>query len=132
MSWELLALIISIILIIVLIVFRKTSFVKKTWKYSLILAPLIIFLILKILSGRKSSASGNGGSSTGNTKSKESDNLEIKIGKLNERLQEVQQEVAIEVSAAKTKNEEKIKELEEVKKIEDKKERRRRLADLVG
>lgn len=132
MSWEWLALIGILIIAVLLIIFRKTSFVKKTWKYFLILAPLTVFLIFKIISGRKSDKGGEGSSASGSSQSKEADTLEKKIIKLNDKLHEVQTEVAIEVSAAKAKNEEKIKELEEVKKIEDKKERRKRLADMIG
>lgn len=132
MSWEWVALICIVIIAVLLIVFRKTSFVKSSWKYFLILAPLFIFLILKIISGKKSDKGGEGSNASGSSQSKEADDLEKKIVKLNDKLQEVQTEVAIEVSAAKTKNEGKIKELEEVKKIEDKKERRERLANLIG
>lgn len=132
MSWELIILIGILIIVVLLIIFRKTTFVKKTWKYFLILAPLIVFLILKIISGRRSDKGGEGDSSSGSPQSKEADALEKKIVNLNDKLQEVQTEVAIEISAAKTKNEEKIKELEEIKKIENKSERRKRLADLIG
>ena len=132
MSWEWLALIAIIIVAILMIVFRKTAFVKKTWKYSIILAPLVIFLILKIISGRKSDKGGQGSSASGAPQSKEADDLEKKIVKLNDQLQEVHTVVAIEVTAAKTQNEETIKQLEVVKQIEDKKERRKRLADLMG
>jgi len=117
-----------LIIIILLIIFRKTAFIKATWKYFLILFPLFIFLILKIISGRKVNS---GGSGKGSSQSKESDTLEKKIGALSDKLQEVHTEVAIEVSAEKTKNEEKIKELEKVKKIENKDERRKRLADMI-
>ena len=126
MSWEWLGLIGIIIVVVLLIVFRNTSFVKKNWKYFLILAPLAVLIILKIISGRKDPGSTPSSGSSSNN------DLEKSVEKLKDKLGEVQMETAIEVSAAKTKNEEVIKQLEEVKKIEDKSERRKRLAAMIG
>lgn len=127
MSGEWLILIGAVFIVVLLILFRNTAFVKKNWKYFLIIAPLMIFLVLKIMSGSKSKGDGQKPSSEG-----KSEDLGESVEKLKDKLQEVQIEVAIEVSAAKTKNEEVIKELEEVKKIEDKSERRKRLAAMIG
>lgn len=127
MSLEWVALIGIAIVVVLLIIFRKTKFVKKNWKYFLILAPLVVLIILRIMSGIKkkdtSTTSGN---------DQASDDLDKDIEKLKDKLEEVQMETAIEVSAAKTKNEEVIKKLEEIKKIEDTSERRKRLAAMIG
>jgi len=127
MSWEWVALIGMIVIGILLIIFRNTAFVKKNWKYFLILAPLIILVILRIISSRK-----DPGGATSSSSSAKDDELERKMETLKDKLQEVQMETAIEISAAKTKNEEVIKQLEEIKKIEDKSERRKRLAAMIG
>jgi len=127
MSWEWVSLVGMIIIGILLIIFRNTAFVKKNWKYFLILTPLVVLIILKIISSRKSSG-GNTPSSTNN----KDEELERSIGKLRDRLEDVQMETAIEVSAARTKNKEIIEQLEEIKKIEDTSERRKRLAAMIG
>lgn len=126
MSWEWLALFGIAVIAVLLIVFRNTTFVKANWKYFLILAPLAILIILKIISGRKDPGSTPVSGDAPN------DDLEKNMEKLKDKLQEVQMETAIEVSAAKTKNEEVIKQLEEIKKIEDTSERRKRLAAMIG
>jgi hypothetical protein len=125
MSWEWPCLIGITVVGIFFIIFRNTPFVKSNWKYALILAPFAALLILRIISGSKGKVISSG-SQSGDK------DLEKEMGKLKERLEEVQMETAIEVSAAKTKNEEIVKQLEEVKKIEDKTERRKRLASMVG
>jgi len=123
MTWEWVALISFVIIAILIVVFRNTSFVKKNWKYFLILAPLAIFIFIRILSGTKKDPA-----SADNPR----DDLDESLDKLKDKLEEVQMETAIEVSAAKTKNEEVLKQLEEVKAIEDKSERRKRLAAMIG
>lgn len=127
MSWEWLALIGIAIIGIFLIVFRNTKFVRSNWKYFLILAPLIVLIILRIMSGSRKK--DDPGSASGKVPEKD---LEKTMENLKDRLEEVQMETAIEISAAKTKNEEVVKQLEEVKKIEDKSERRKRLAAMIG
>ena len=87
------------IVVILLIVFRNTKFVKKNWKYFLILAPFVIFIILRIMSGVKKNSTTT--ASYGNDQ--ESDDLDKHIDKLKDKLEEVQMETAIEVSAAKEK-----------------------------
>jgi hypothetical protein len=127
MSWEWLALFGIAVISVLLIVFRNTTFVKKNWKYFLILAPLAVLIVLKIIAGRK-----DPGGTTPVSGDKPNDDLEKNMEKLKDKLEEVQMETAIEISAAKTKNEEVVKQLEEVKKIEDKSERRKRLAAMIG
>lgn len=126
MSWEWLALIGVAVIGVLLIVFRNTTFVKKNWKYFLILAPFVVLIVLRLVSGAKGKGP-SGSSSTG-----QGDDLGKAVEKLKDRLEEVQMETAVEISAAKTKNEEVVKQLEEVKKIEDKTERRKRLASMMG
>jgi len=127
MTWEWVALIGIAIVVILLIVFRNTKFVKKNWKYFLILAPFVVLIILRILSGVKKNDT-----TTSSGSDQKSDDLDKDIEKLKDKLQEVQMETAIEISAAKEKNEEVLKKLEEIKKIEDTSERRKRLAAMIG
>jgi hypothetical protein len=115
-----------IVVAVLLIVFRNTTFVKKNWKYFMILAPLAVLIVLKIITGSKNK------DDTPVSGDKPNDDLEKTMEKLKDKLEEVQMETAIEISAAKTKNEEVIKQLEEIKKIEDTSERRRRLAAMIG
>jgi glucan phosphoethanolaminetransferase (alkaline phosphatase superfamily) len=128
MSLEWVALIGIAIVVVLLVIFRKTKFVRKNWKYFLILAPLVVMIILRIMSGIKKKDDTK--TSSGNDQA--SDDLDKDIEKLKDKLEEVQMETAIEVSAAKTKNEEVLKKLEEIKKIEDTSERRKRLAAMIG
>jgi hypothetical protein len=127
MSWEWLSLIGISLIGVLLIIFRNTTFVKSTWKYFIILAPLAILLILKIISDSKSK--GDTKPSSGD---KSSDDMGKSIETLKDKLVEVQMESAIEISAAKVKNEDTINKLEEIKRIKDKSERRKRLAEMIG
>lgn len=126
MSWEWLALTGVAVLVVLLIVFRNTTFVKQNWKYALILIPFVALIVIRLVSGAKGKGSA-ASSSTG-----QGDDLGKAVEELKDKLQEAQMETAVEISAAKTKNEEVVKQLEEVKKIEDKTERRKRLASLMG
>lgn len=126
MSWEWVILAGIAMVVILLIIFRNTKFVKQNWKYFLILAPLAILIVLKVIAGSKVKP---GKADSGE---KPSEDLGQAIEKIKDKLEEVQMETAIEISAAKTKNEEVVKQLEEIKKIEDKSERRKRLAAMVG
>ena len=56
----------------------------------------------------------------------------LSVGLYKDDLQEANLTAAVEVSAAKEKNKETLQKLEEIKKIDDKRERLRRLAELVG
>jgi hypothetical protein len=88
---------------------------------------MAVFLVLKIITdskGKNDTKSPSG--------DKPNDNLGKSIEVLKDKLEEVQMESAIEISAAKTKNENTIKQLEEIKQIEDKSERRKRLAAMIG
>lgn len=127
MSWEYLSLAVIALVIVLLVIFRKNPFVKLYWKYALILLPLAVLIILKIISGIKKPTGDSGSTST-----TVPDPLAGKIQDIKDDLVEAQKITAIEVSAAKAKNNEVLKQLEEVKKIPDKVERRRRLAAMIG
>ena len=121
---EYLILSIILILVIILIIFRKNPYVKKYWRISLILIPFAILIILKIISDLKRPKPSTGGQPTGN--------LEGQIQEIKEQIIDIQIETTAEVAVAKTKNEEMIKKLEEAKAITDRAERRRRLMDIIG
>ena len=125
MSWEILALSVIAVVIVLLVVLRKNPYVRRYWKYSLVLLPLVVLIVLKIIMDIKNR--GKLG-----TDDDEVSGLQNKITEIKEDMHDVQMETAIEISAAKTKNEEVLKTLEEVKNIPDKQERRRRLADMIG
>lgn len=120
MSWEIVTLFLIAVFVIVMIAMRKNPYVKKYWKYSLILIPAVVVIILSIINKRKSiSTSGE-------------NDLANAIGKLKDDLQETNLEAAVEVSAAKAKSTEKLKELVDIKKEPDQKERIKRLAGMIG
>ena len=126
MSWEYLALGAVAILVILMIIFRKNPIVRLYWKYSLILIPLVVLIILKIVTDSRNRTN------TGTTDPVKPDPLATKIKDIKDELVEAQMTTAIEVSAAKAKNNETLKKLEEVTKIPDKAERRRQLAAMIG
>ena len=126
MSWEYLALGVVAVLVILMVIFRKNPIVKLYWKYSLILIPLVVLIILKIITDTKNKTT------TGTTDPTKPDPLAVKIKDIKEELVEAQMTAAIEVSAAKAKSNETLKKLEEVTKITDKAERRRQIAAMVG
>jgi len=126
MSWEYLALGAVAILVILMIIFRKNPIVRLYWKYSLILIPLVVLIILKIVTDFRNRTN------MGTTDPVKPDPLAMKIKDIKDELVEAQMTTAIEVSAAKAKNNETLKKLEEVTKIPDKAERRRQLAAMIG
>lgn len=129
--WEWIALFGIAVIGMLLIIYRNSTLVKSNWKYFATLIPLAALTILKIITDLRSKDSAK--SSSGNkSEDKPEDNLGKSIEVLKDKLVEVQMESAIEISAAKTKNEETIKELEKIKQIEDSTERRKRLAALIG
>jgi len=123
MTTELVLLVICCIAIVFLIVFRKTTFVKKYWKYALILIPAILILVLKIISTIRATSA---------TTSNESDEIKDHVSEIKEKLQEVNTVVKIEAAVAKTENQQLMAELKDAQKIEDNRERRKRLAELMG
>jgi hypothetical protein len=105
-----------------LIIFRKTAFVKKYGRYALILLPALIFILLKLLSKPKKKENDQ----------KSKDNLTNYIAEIKDQLQEANMITAVEVTAAKEKNNQKLEVLKETMAISDAKERRKRLADMIG
>jgi glucan phosphoethanolaminetransferase (alkaline phosphatase superfamily) len=126
MSWEYLALGVVAVLVILMVTFRKNPIVKLYWKYTLIIIPMVVLIILKIIMDAKNKTT------TGTTNPTKPDPLAVKIQDIKEELVEAQMTTAIEVSAAKAKSNETLKKLEEVTKITDKAERRRQIAAMVG
>lgn len=124
MTTELVLLVICCIAIVFLIVFRKTTFVKKYWKYALVLIPAVLILVLKILSTIRSNSK--------TTSTTEQDELKDHISEVKEQLQEVNTVVKIEAAVAKNENQQLMTELKDAQKIEDNRERRKRLAELMG
>jgi uncharacterized protein YqhQ len=115
----------AIVLIILLLVcsalliqFRNTPFVKKYWRYALIIIPGLILIILKLL--------------TMKTKKPGSTDVSTAITGIKDQLQEAKLTTAIEATAARTENKIKLEELKKVTQITDSQERRKRLAELMG
>jgi len=125
MSWEILSLCVIALLVVLMVIFRKNLIVKKYWRYALILIPLVILIILKIIMDIK-----NKGRTT-NTDQR-SEDLANNIQEIHEKIKDIQMESKAEIAVAKAKNDVVIKELEEVKKIPDRAERRKRLAAMIG
>lgn len=123
MSWEWIALISIVIIAILLIAFRKNPYVKRYWKYFLILLPAVFIIVIRLVNKKKDNA-GDGQTTD--------DNLSSAVEKIKDDLQETHLETAVEVSAARARSADKIKQLEEVKKIPNQKERIRRLAGIIG
>ena len=122
MSWEWVALIGIVIVVVLAIVFRNKPIVKKNWKYLLILAPAVFIIVLRIINSKKGSSPDD----------KEAKTLRNAIEKVKDDIVDAQLETTIEVTAAKTQNKEVIKKLKEVKKMPDRRERRKRLAAMIG
>jgi len=125
MSWELLALIGAGIIAALLVIFRKNPYVKRYWKYSLILLPAVFIILLRLINNKKNENREEDIEESAGA-------LRDVVTEIKEEIQEVHMTTAIEVTAAKTKNVEVVKELEEVVKIDDKRERRKRLAAMLG
>jgi membrane protein implicated in regulation of membrane protease activity len=122
MSWEILGIGAIVLVFVLIAVFWKSQFVRSYWKYALILLPCLVVLVLKLLTAPK-----DGGKDAKAEQQLQKDILEVK-----EKIVEAQQVAAVEVTAARAKDNETQKKLVEIKAIPDVKERRRRLAELVG
>ena len=125
MSYEIVALIAILAVFALAIVFRNTSFVKRYWKYLLILIPGVLLLVLKIIQDAKNRRTED--KVTESTSATKDHIQEIK-----EQITEVQTVAKVEAAVAKTKNDAKMEELKEVQAIKDARERRRRLAEMIG
>jgi hypothetical protein len=125
MSWELLTLIFVVVFAVVMIAMSKNPYVKKYWKYSLILVPGVLLIIFRLILVWREKKQTSADSKADNTLISAMDNIKKDI-------QEAQLTSSVEVAVAKTKSAEMIKALEEVKKIENKDERIKKLAEMVG
>lgn len=123
MTFEVVLLILIAIIVCLLIIFRKNSYVKKYWRYSLILAPAIILLIFKIIVTIRQKKADD---------ATKPEPLKDEITNIKGKLEEVNTVVKIEAAVAKEKNDVKLAELKEVQKITDDQERRKRLAAMIG
>jgi len=123
MSWELLGLIAITIIGVFMFVFRKNPFVEKYWRYALILIPAAVIIILILVNKRRGASSLQQG---------QSDALAGAISKIRDDLTEANHIVAIKTAAAKTEQAQVVKKLEEIKQIEDQKERLKQLAEMLG
>jgi glucan phosphoethanolaminetransferase (alkaline phosphatase superfamily) len=124
MTTEIFLLVICAIAIVLLIIFRKTTFVKKNWRYALVLIPAVLVLILKILTTIRSKNAA--------PISTNDETLKDQITTIKGKLEEVNTVVKIEAAVEKTKNDQLMTQLKEVQQIPDDRERRKRLAEMVG
>lgn len=125
MSWELLAIIALSLAACLMVVFRKNAYVKKYWKYSIILLPAIVIIVLRMITNKKNS-------NLSHDMDESASALSNAIRDIKDDLNEANTVAVIEISAAKAKDSAKVEQLQEVVKIKDKRERRKRLADMLG
>ena len=130
MSWGFISIMLVVVVVAaaifsVLIMQRENPLIKKYYKYAVIILPAVFLILIRILSKKRTEKRED-------TLEQNSVSLMEAIGSIKEDLNEANMTAAIEVTVAKTKDSEKIKELEQVVKIEDKRERRRRLAQMIG
>lgn len=125
MSWELLGLILIAILVVLMVIFRKNPYVKKYWKYALILAPAVIVLVIRLIMLWKEKDQTA-------TNAQNAKTLGSSIQKISTDLQEAQMTCAAQVTVAKTQSADKIQELENIKNDQDQTSRINRLAALIG
>lgn len=118
MNWSYLFLAIVATVVILMVLFRKNPIVEKYWKYTLILLPAVVFIILSIINKRKDTTTV-------------SDSVGKTIGKIKDDLTEATTISAIKVSAANQQQKDKVVQLEEIKKIDDQAERLKRLAEMM-
>jgi membrane protein implicated in regulation of membrane protease activity len=100
----------------------QRPFVKKYWKVIgaiLILVVVIVFIIARIVAGRRNPTE------TGN-------DLQGAVSNVRESIEEANMEAAVRIAAARAKDQVKVEELKQVMAMKDKVARRKRLAQLVG
>ena len=125
MSWEIIGLMTILTITILAIIFRKTSFVKKYWAYLLILIPGAIVLTLKVIQDYTTKPKTD-------DQGQQASAVKDQVQEIKEQITEVQTVAKIEAAVAKAKNDATMQELKEVQAIEDGRERRRRLAAMIG
>ena len=106
-------------LIIVMILFRNNPIIEKYWKYTLILLPAVILVVLSIINKRKDSTT-------------RTDSLVKTIDQVKTDLHEANLVAAIKVAAANQGQKEKIDKLSEIKQIDDQSERIKKLAEMMN
>jgi hypothetical protein len=111
------SIIIGSIALVIYLIFKFSPSCRKYAKFVWIVIPVVVLILLIIISRKKSF-------------SDKENNIADVLEDLDEKLDEAKLVSAIEVSAAKQKNSDKIEELKKVTAIKDDAERRRRLIDL--
>lgn len=125
MNWEIVALVLVAILVVVLVIFRKNPYVKKYWKYALILLPGVLLIALRLIliwqESKRTTADTNSAKTLNNT-----------INGIKSSIQEANLTSAVEVTIAKTNSADTIKQLEDIKSIPDQDQRIQKLAQMIG
>jgi len=111
----------AVLIGVLLVVFRKTMFVKVFWKYIIILIPGLLILAA-ILCRKHDPVKPN----------QKAEDLTKAIEGIKDKLIEVNSVATVEIAAAKEQNSEKLEQLKKVTEIADDDERRKQLADLLG
>ena len=125
MSWELLGLILILGLVVLMVIFRKNPLVKKYWKYSLILIPGLIVIVIRLILIWQEKGRGQIDAQKDKT-------LGNAIQGIASDLKEAQLTSTVEVVAAKQQSADKLKQLEDIKSEPDQDKRISKLADLIG
>lgn len=126
MSWEIVGIGAILLVFVCVAIFWKNPYVKKYRKYTLILLPalvvIVIALILKI-KGKKIDQQTGGGSLG------KPDLLQTTITNVSKKIEKVNLQSSIEVQAARTKNQAVVDELKKIEKISDEEEQ---MAQLIA
>jgi len=120
MHFTILNVIVSLLLIAIIVLmikYRKTYFVKITWRYALILLPFILIILIKLFT-KKPPNTDDG-------------KFALAINDIKGKLNEAQMISAIEVTAAREDDKIKLEELKKATDIKNDAERRKALVDLM-
>lgn len=120
MNFELFGIIALCLVVVVMFILAKVnpSF-EKYWKFTIILAPVIFVLLIKLLSNKKVDENGT-------------TEFAKKIDDVKDDMKEAQTIADIKTNISIEKKKEKLEQLKEVTKIADKSERRKKLAEMLG
>jgi membrane protein implicated in regulation of membrane protease activity len=119
--WEFTIYIALAVAALYLVIFQQ-AFVRKYWKVLgaiLILVVVIVFIIARIVSGRRNTTE------TGT-------DLQGAVTTVREEIEDANREAAVRIAAARAKDQAKIDELKKVLAMKDRVARRKRLAQLAG
>jgi len=111
--------IIGVAVLVALMVFMLSN--EKYRKYSVVLIPFIAFLLIYIFK-RKSSDTGAANKT----------DFQTKLDEVKADVSEIKIVAQLKSKYAEEKKQEELKKLEEITNIDDKTERRKKLAELVG